>query len=221
MSSITEINLHQFNALRRPEFDPWGAPNHCHFGVKTLPLIGGDAIFLVNPFNAHSHLEGRSRIASLPPDNQAKIIVPLLLEFFVTHDADGDLIHQLYHDHSPWAPWSWSTTDEPLAKAISKRLREIGVRKDLCTVSVSTPEQLRKAERCWRKFGRDFLGAAVDLPDSFGDNVEKCCEVCGFTPSLDVSLQRCGRCKQVYYCSKACQKTDWKGHKARCVPAAA
>ena len=32
----------------------------------------------------------------------------------------------------------------------------------------------------------------------------------------NVKLQKCGRCKSVFYCSKDCQKKDWKSHKAVC-----
>lgn len=30
------------------------------------------------------------------------------------------------------------------------------------------------------------------------------------------SIERCGTCKQVYYCSPECQKADWKKHKLNC-----
>jgi hypothetical protein len=41
------------------------------------------------------------------------------------------------------------------------------------------------------------------------------CSVCGkFTDT------KCSRCKQVYFCSTACQKENWKYHKAKCVPPA-
>lgn len=35
----------------------------------------------------------------------------------------------------------------------------------------------------------------------------------------NVKLLTCGRCKSVFYCSKDCQKKDWKSHKAVCVVA--
>lgn len=38
------------------------------------------------------------------------------------------------------------------------------------------------------------------------------CEVCKQTENL----LRCARCKQIYYCSKAHQKQDWKKHKLSC-----
>ena len=30
-------------------------------------------------------------------------------------------------------------------------------------------------------------------------------------------MSKCSRCKEVYYCSKVCQKNDWKSHKKSCV----
>ncbi|KAF8310755.1 hypothetical protein DL93DRAFT_2084129 [Clavulina sp. PMI_390] len=32
------------------------------------------------------------------------------------------------------------------------------------------------------------------------------------------AVSRCGRCKNVYYCSQECQKADWSAHKRNCVP---
>ena len=34
--------------------------------------------------------------------------------------------------------------------------------------------------------------------------------------STKVPLKKCGACKMVYYCSEACQRTDWKAHKTWC-----
>lgn len=39
------------------------------------------------------------------------------------------------------------------------------------------------------------------------------CHKCGRTPD---TLQRCGRCKVVTYCSRECQKIHWKVHKKYC-----
>lgn len=39
------------------------------------------------------------------------------------------------------------------------------------------------------------------------------CDTCR---RLSVGMVRCGRCKLVYYCDKACQKKDWKRHKQWC-----
>ena len=46
------------------------------------------------------------------------------------------------------------------------------------------------------------------------------CHACGRGESPpDVRLFRCSRCKRVLYCSKECQKSDWKAHKTRCTEA--
>ncbi len=40
-----------------------------------------------------------------------------------------------------------------------------------------------------------------------------CC-VCG---TLKSKTKRCSKCRVVYYCSKTCQKKDWKTHKTECM----
>jgi len=45
------------------------------------------------------------------------------------------------------------------------------------------------------------------------------CSACRKTP--DTKLLACGGCKQRFYCSKECQKTDWKTHKLECKKIAA
>ena len=38
-------------------------------------------------------------------------------------------------------------------------------------------------------------------------------------PAIGIKLLKCARCQQAYYCSKECQKIDWKsGHKTVCEP---
>ncbi len=41
----------------------------------------------------------------------------------------------------------------------------------------------------------------------------RACDGCG---SMKEPLKRCGGCKQVYYCSRACQQKAWKDHKTEC-----
>jgi hypothetical protein len=45
----------------------------------------------------------------------------------------------------------------------------------------------------------------------------KCCIICSVVASPDIMLQYCARCQSALYCSKACQKIDWKQqHKKIC-----
>jgi hypothetical protein len=39
------------------------------------------------------------------------------------------------------------------------------------------------------------------------------CSLCG---KSDIKLQQCSGCKRVVYCSKVCQRSDWKKHKGSC-----
>ncbi|KAJ5903557.1 hypothetical protein N7504_005940 [Penicillium tannophilum] len=223
MSSVTATRVRAFNALRRPQFGVGDIPNHYHFSVRSLPMVPGNAVFLANPFNGHRHTEGRTRITPLSPEEQANVIVPLLLESFVTRfDSDHQLQFVMEDSMTPWAPWSWSTTDEDLARAVSNRLAAVGVRPELCTVTVAPAEETQAANISWRGFYSEVAAAMAGIPeDQLVGSITSCCGVCGFTPSLDTSLMRCGRCKQTTYCSKACQKTDWSTHKGDCKAPAA
>jgi hypothetical protein len=62
---------------------------------------------------------------------------------------------------------------------------------------------------------RDFstlMGHKGPITDDFDINAEKSnCAKCGKKGG-----KKCGKCQQVYYCSKECQAQDWKSHKAFC-----
>ncbi|ORY05374.1 hypothetical protein BCR34DRAFT_604534 [Clohesyomyces aquaticus] len=61
---------------------------------------------------------------------------------------------------------------------------------------------------------RDDAAAAVR------PNVVPRCAIC-YKASLTAAgspLLRCSRCQSAYYCSRACQKADWKSHKPSCAP---
>ncbi|TFK88755.1 hypothetical protein K466DRAFT_520249 [Polyporus arcularius HHB13444] len=50
-----------------------------------------------------------------------------------------------------------------------------------------------------------------------GDSLRRCHErQCGRAPEQDNPLQKCSGCSRACYCSKACQRKDWKSHKAEC-----
>lgn len=187
--------------------------------MKALPGVPGEAVFFANPYNNHHECEGRSRIPPLSPDDQAKIIVPLLLEAIVNRFDEPGLIPHMGSNMEPFAPFTWSTTNESLAQAVFRRCQEIGLRRDLCDVAVTTAEELRSAEACWTKWSRGLVEtmAMFDLPDSGVENVEMTCENCGFTPSMDKPLHPCSRCLQVSYCSRECQAANAEAHGRECV----
>mmetsp|Transcript_20965 Transcript_20965/g.58981 ORF Transcript_20965/g.58981 Transcript_20965/m.58981 type:complete len:264 (-) Transcript_20965:14-805(-) len=50
--------------------------------------------------------------------------------------------------------------------------------------------------------------------DEDDDDDKDFCDYCGG----EENLKRCSRCKQIWYCSRDCQKKGWKSHKPRCKP---
>lgn len=85
-----------------------------------------------------------------------------------------------------------------------------------------------------RKFREDIDAALasgslenLQIPDNmtlvpaadaaFIDDSHKCLN-CGKTArDIGKLLSKCSRCKKVSYCSKDCQRADWKGHKNFCI----
>ena len=56
-------------------------------------------------------------------------------------------------------------------------------------------------------------------PPAVGNPLDMVCArpECGKTPDVNGSeLQRCGRCKEVYYCGRDCQSIDWSRHAPAC-----
>mmetsp|Transcript_38477 Transcript_38477/g.93087 ORF Transcript_38477/g.93087 Transcript_38477/m.93087 type:complete len:170 (+) Transcript_38477:813-1322(+) len=62
--------------------------------------------------------------------------------------------------------------------------------------------------------------SAVDHNDTAATREEDyVCQHCKKQDSLE-KLMYCGRCQTTNYCSRECQKADWRKHKKTCVPAA-
>lgn len=66
----------------------------------------------------------------------------------------------------------------------------------------------------------DYLrnAAAETSPGAFADFRERQpVEKCGNSTCKKPGSMRCGACKAVYYCGAACQRSDWKIHRAECL----
>lgn len=65
------------------------------------------------------------------------------------------------------------------------------------------------------KFSAIVCETLLDIPQQpaqYVSRVKKRCSTC----SVIGELMQCKQCKKTYYCSRACQKKDWKRHKPRC-----
>ncbi|OQE38570.1 hypothetical protein PENCOP_c008G08534 [Penicillium coprophilum] len=129
MASVITSQLRRLNTLQRPERDAFGKRNHYHLAVKGLPGVPGEAVFIANPYNSHH-----------------EIIVPLLLEAFGNRFDEPGVIPQMASNMEQSAPFTWSTTNESLAQAVSRRRQEMGIRRQLCDIAVTAAEELRSVE---------------------------------------------------------------------------
>lgn len=56
----------------------------------------------------------------------------------------------------------------------------------------------------------------VDTPFVHVLNLDQKNQYCDYCFSKCFELKKCNECKQMYYCSKTCQRKDWKKHKLEC-----
>lgn len=61
----------------------------------------------------------------------------------------------------------------------------------------------------------DTLTLTIASTDSGASSGESCAN-CHRAASPDVSLRECASCHTVKYCSRGCQRADWKAHKKSC-----
>ena len=74
-------------------------------------------------------------------------------------------------------------------------------------------------ERLAARFLKGAQKATVLPPPAGHQYVNVCAALCG-ADARSTKLQCCAACRVVSYCGKACQKADWKRHKAECKPRA-
>eukprot|EP01084_Bolivina_argentea_P022855 42511_1 len=76
------------------------------------------------------------------------------------------------------------------------------------TDSFKTNESAIIAPSCYR----NSYGNGNELSLTLMTKWKRMCGSC----EGNVAMKRCGACKHVYYCSKECQRNDWKTHKIYC-----
>ncbi|KAK2762747.1 hypothetical protein FQN54_000921 [Arachnomyces sp. PD_36] len=213
-----------FNNLPRHEKSPSGLPNHWYFSIRHVELDPpGDLVHLVQPNSHYIHCAGPTNILGLPsPAAKADVIVPLLLDSFIQGiniDPNGAPDPNM----PAFAPWTWATKDPELAKAIEKKLKEVGVKgEELCTVQLGDKEQEGVSDVTWAGFMRSLknklnLGEGSEDPAEQEPNSTTSCATCKKErSSLAAPLKKCSRCGGPRYCSLECQKAHWKLHKKVC-----
>jgi hypothetical protein len=68
------------------------------------------------------------------------------------------------------------------------------------------------------KSGHGIFTTTKEINQSIYDHFlgNYCCACCGTQPKTRKDHKKCGKCQQIYYCSKECQKNHWNQHKTIC-----
>ena len=171
-------------------------------------------------------------LALASADAKARSLVPLLLLAFVnmlkTHDGSrlGDPDSK---EVTCFAPWTWATADAALAQAVANSLKQVGVREELCQVSLSTQEEEVVAMEAWRRYvarlvqkmgndaeSRDASATDVMISSILDKVGPVCCGCLKDRSELLNPLKKCGGCGDVWYCSRGCQLQHRAKHKIYC-----
>lgn len=211
-----------FNRLDRPERTPSNLiRNHWYFTIRHVPLHPvGDIVQIVNTESNFQVCTHRVQILSLPTiAAQTNILVLLLLETFIkgVHRGPDGLPVGTDPRFRSFAPFSWGTRSPQLACALETKLRALGVREDLCTVQPGTKEEAEAADKTWNTMMDkvvEQLGTALPNEARPGRVI---CGGCNKDSSwFSAGLMKCSRCNAESYCSRECQKSQWKVHKKAC-----
>lgn len=154
VSEAEKSIVEKFNELSRaPILLHESRNNHWHFSARPIS-DKGSCLFATHPATSRTYIEGPFHLsADESLTAWAACIVPYLLSLFIvgtysssTHDSHGTELGGQVR-----APWTWSTTNEELAIACERRLREVGVRDELCHVGWSSKgeEALEKQSVLW------------------------------------------------------------------------
>lgn len=207
-----------FNQINRPKKTPSGAANHWHFIVRHVPFNPpGDLVQIVHPESHFIHCSPPAEILSLDtPAAQASVVVPLLLQSFV-RGVDAGPNGEPLPDIPSFAPWSWSTHDPALSAAVTAELTVLKVRQELRNVSISNPNQDAVADESWAGFIEKVMEVTGAKIGQATGQKRKSCNSCKQDSSwFSDGLKACAKCRDAVYCSRDCQKSDWKTHKKSC-----
>ncbi|GIZ42629.1 hypothetical protein CKM354_000588900 [Cercospora kikuchii] len=135
--------------------------------------------------------------------------------------------------------FQWVGVQDLLPKKFELEPMELFIEERLAAIKchISDPER-RKHEyeqlnpKAFKMFFKKYTAERAVLWPGKGWETNACpavvevehCEGCGVERSGDgeeehsdqPTFQKCGRCKKVLYCDKACQSSDWKAHKPFC-----
>jgi len=93
--------------------------------------------------------------------------------------------------------------------------------RSICTevVCMRMPGAKKKSRRFLQTYNQDWKESLLSISREEALDYTICGYAeCGAQETVDMKFEKCGGCRVQSYCSKACQKKDWKRHKLCCHP---
>lgn len=182
---MSQQDVTRFNALPRTSRAPSGhVANDWHFDIRFIHLDPpSHLLFMVQPESTFIHTEmlGNKPMMFFPETGKeaAPEVARGLIRAFLTSFGDTGM--------TPLAPWKLTTEDTDLATAVGAEFKKLGVRKELCKISVSHSNAAIARESFEDFFNglkshmnfSEIASAAVSCPESIAFR--------NFTPPSSVS----------------------------------
>ncbi|EIW55383.1 uncharacterized protein TRAVEDRAFT_130973 [Trametes versicolor FP-101664 SS1] len=113
------------------------------------------------------------------------------------------------------ATWTHGASCEYVAKGRIPLSTEVNGGDPLCSCGRGKDVAGMQEVDVWRPFAPFVTRIALSplFATSYMEHLARQCKRCDKTGS---DVKQCNRCKAVMYCSKACQRADWKSHKPAC-----
>ncbi|KAK5719411.1 hypothetical protein LTR15_007934 [Elasticomyces elasticus] len=227
-----------FNNLPSPRTIYGGMPNHWIFAIRRLPFEPYSTVLVMaHPQSGDVYvLSGNSEADHVCPllAGDPHAAVALLLAMPLQQQLEMEKFERLdtplpanAEANQLRAYSSLATESVALATATAASLRARGVRESVCNVSVATKKQMQVLDQVWLRLASDTkvslqvqfnaLMTATAVMSARTALADKICHTCGISGAATTGLLKCSACSKAWYCSKDCQKTDWKkGHKTVC-----
>lgn len=97
---------------------------------------------------------------------------------------------------------------QPLSSALFKQVKEMAkLPQETRSLLLRMEQRLGTLEKARERATAQGLGGAALL---------HACHACSRQETADTKFAACSRCKCTFYCSRECQRKDWKNHKVEC-----
>lgn len=196
-----------FNLLLKAEADP-NIPDELGF-TALIHACKKDTFYLIAIQKTFFGLSEPDIFDSSPPlnieDPDVCIKVEKARKAFILALLEADAKINIKCEGKDALKFAYDNDLPEIAELLKNKLKSI--KKDKAKIKNKLRKQ-RKAKKAVREVSAELQELHIDL---------RKCNTCKKTAEEDkIELLACAACNAIYYCSKKCQKVDWKEHKNFC-----